>query len=73
MFNLIVLMRDIYINSNLNPITRFTRSSRSTEFKDIPPCNIFEIDHKDHLNQQEDSYKLCNETGHPFLNLLESQ
>ena len=42
-FNLIVMMRDIYINSNLNPITRFTRSSRSTEFKDILPYNIFEM------------------------------
>ena len=27
----------IYINSNLNPLTKFTRSSRSTEFKDILP------------------------------------
>ena len=33
--DLIFSMRDIYINSNLNPLTKFTCSSRSTEFKDI--------------------------------------
>ena len=33
-------MRDIYINSNLNILTKFTSSSRSTEFKDILPWNI---------------------------------
>ena len=32
--NLIFIMRDIYINSNLNPLTKFF-SSRGTEFKDI--------------------------------------
>ena len=36
-------MKDIYINSNLNPLTKFTNSSRSTEFKDILPWNIFQI------------------------------
>ena len=34
---LILTLRDIFINSNLNPITKFIRSSRSTEFKDILP------------------------------------
>ena len=38
--DLIFSMRDIYINSNLNPLTKFTSSSRSTELKDILPCNI---------------------------------
>ena len=38
--DLIFTMRDIYINSNLNPITKFTSSSRSIEFKDIFPWNI---------------------------------
>ena len=33
--DLIFTMRDININSNLNPLTKFTSSSRSTEFKDI--------------------------------------
>ena len=40
---LILSMRDIYINSNLNPLTKFTSSSRSTSFKDILPWGIFQI------------------------------
>ena len=31
-FDLILTIRDIYINSNLNPFTKFTRNSRNTEF-----------------------------------------
>ena len=42
-FDLILTMRDIYINSNLNPLTKFTSSSRSTEFKDILPWNISQM------------------------------
>ena len=38
--DLTLLMRDIFINSNLNPLTKFTSSSRSTEFKDILTWNI---------------------------------
>ena len=38
--DLIFYMRDIYINSNLNPFSKFTSSSRGTEFKDILPWNI---------------------------------
>ena len=30
-------------------------------------------DHKGCTNQQENSYKLYDETGHPVLNLTESQ
>ena len=30
-------------NSNLNPLTSFTASSRSTEFKDIFPWNIYQM------------------------------
>ena len=41
--DLILSMRDIYINSNLNSLTKFTRSSRSTEFKDILPWIISQI------------------------------
>ena len=33
-------MRDIYINSNLNPLLKFTSSSK---FKDILPWNISQI------------------------------
>ena len=42
-FDLIVTMRDIYINSNLNLLAKFTRSSRSTEFKDILPQSISQM------------------------------
>ena len=30
-------------------------------------------DHEDHSNLPENSHKLCDETGHPVLSLLESQ
>ena len=30
-------------------------------------------DYKDHSNQHENSHKLCNETGHPVLSLMESR
>ena len=36
-FDLIFAMRVIYINSNLNPFTKLTSSSRSTQFNDILP------------------------------------
>ena len=39
----ILLVRDIYINSNLNPLKKFTSSTRSTEFKDILPWNISQM------------------------------
>ena len=42
-FQLILTMRDIYINSNLNPLIKFTSSSRSTEFKDILPLNTSQM------------------------------
>ena len=37
------MMRDIYINYNLNPLTKFTSSSISIEFKDILPWNISQL------------------------------
>ena len=30
-------------------------------------------DQEDHPNQWENSHKLCNEMGHPIVNLMESQ
>ena len=27
-------------------------------------------DHKDHSNQHGNSHKLCDETGHPVMNLM---
>ena len=41
--DLIFSMRDIYINFNLNPLTKFTSSSRSAKFKDILPWNISQM------------------------------
>ena len=41
--HLIFTMRYIFINSNLHPLTNFTSSSRSTEFKDILPWYISQI------------------------------
>ena len=41
--HLLLTMRDIYINSNLNPLTKFTNRRRSTEFKDIRPWNISQM------------------------------
>ena len=41
--DLIFSMRDIYINSNLDPLTKFTSSSRSTKFKDILLWNISQM------------------------------
>ena len=41
-FDLILTMRDMYINSNLNPFTKFT-ISRSTEFITCPFPKCFQI------------------------------
>ena len=41
--DLIFSMRDIYINSNLNPHTKVTGSSRNTKLKDIFPWNISQM------------------------------
>ena len=38
--DMILTMRDIYNNSNLNPLTKFTINSKSTELKDIFPWSI---------------------------------
>ena len=41
--DLIFSMRDKDINSSLNPLTKFTSSSRSTKFKDMLPWSISEM------------------------------
>ena len=41
--DLILIMREIHINSNLNTLTKFSSSSRSTEFIDILLWNIFQM------------------------------
>ena len=30
-------------------------------------------DHEDHPNQHKNSHKLCDEMGHPIVNLMEGQ
>ena len=39
----ILSLSNIYINSNLNPLTKFTSSSRSTKFKDILAWTISQM------------------------------
>ena len=41
--DLILTMRDLYVYSNLKPLTKFTSSSRNTEFIDILPWNISQM------------------------------
>ena len=41
--DLILTMRDIYIDSSLSPLTKFIRNTRSTEFKDILPWDISQM------------------------------
>ena len=36
-------MRNIYISSNLNELSKFTSSGISAEFKDILPWNISQV------------------------------
>ena len=40
---LLLTVKDIYIISNQKPLTKFTSSSRSTEFKDILAWNISQM------------------------------
>ena len=49
----------------MNPLTKFTSSSRTMEY--------LSNDLEDHPNQHKNSHKLCDETGHPIVNLMESQ
>ena len=41
--DLILTISEIYISSNLNPLQKYTSSSRSNKFKDIFPKNISQI------------------------------
>ena len=75
---LILIMRDIYISSNMNSLTKFTNNSRSTELKDIslyriyPPMENLSNDNEGCPNRNENSHKLISKTG-PVLSLMESQ
>ena len=70
-FDLTFTMRNIYINSNLNPFTKFTSSSRGTEFKDIFPWNISQMITKTIPISMTIVATRWN--GDPVLSLLESQ
>ena len=63
--DLTLTMRDIYISSNLNPLTKFTSSN--------PLMEHLSNDHEDSLNQHDNNHKLCDEMGHPIGNLMKSQ
>ena len=41
--DLILSIRDMYIYSHLNPLIKFTSSSKNTEFKDILSWNISQM------------------------------
>ena len=69
LFGLILSMRDIYINSNQYPKSKFTSSNRSTDFK-YTLWNISQMVKKTVL---ENNHKQCDETGHPVVNMMESQ
>ena len=56
-----LMMSDMYINFNLNSLTKFT-SSRSTKFT----IENLLSDDKDHHNQHKNSHKLCTEIGISF-------
>ena len=63
-FDLILMMRDIYINSNLNPLTNFTSSRLEALNIKISSCGHLSNENEDHPSQHENSYKLCSEIGH---------
>ena len=71
--DLIFTIRDLYINSNLNTLTKFSSSRRSTEFKDILPMEHLSNDDGGHPNPRENSHKYYDKKGYPLLSLKESQ
>ena len=68
----ILTVKDIYINSNLNPLTKFTSSSRGIAFKDALPWNISQIITKTVLISTRIVIS-CKMKQHPIVNLMESQ
>ena len=66
-------VRDIYINPNLNLLTKYTSSSRSTEFKDILPWNISQMITKTISTSTRVVISYVMKQGVLFMSLLESQ
>ena len=59
-------MSNIYINSNLESLIKFSSSNRSKYFKD-------KNDHEDRSSQYDNSHMLCDEKWYPLLGFKESQ
>ena len=54
----------------MNPLKKFTTSSRSIEFKDILPCNISQMITK---TVPTNTKTVISNEGHPVVNMMESQ
>ena len=48
-------------------------AAEALEFKNILPWHTSQMINEDHPNQHKNIQKLCDERGHPVLNLLETQ
>ena len=70
--NLLFIMRNIYFNSNLNPLVKSLAAAEAPSLK-ISSMEHLSNDHNDHPNLYENSHKLCDEAGNPLLCLKESQ
>ena len=64
--DLIFTMRDIYINSNPDPLTKLSSSSRSTEFNEILPWNVSQIFAKAVLISARTAISCTMKIGIPF-------
>ena len=58
-FDLIFMMKDKYISSNLNPLKNALVAELASLF---PPVEHLSNDHEDNSNQHRNNHKLCNET-----------
>ena len=67
-FYLTFSMRDVYINSNMDLITKLESSSKSIHILDI-----LLDDHKHHPNQKKNNQKMYNELEHLSISLKDSK
>ena len=72
-FDLIFTVRKMYINSHLDPLTRFRSKQQKDHPQRYPPMDYISSDHRDHPNPHKNSYKLCDETRVSLLSLKQSQ
>ena len=59
-------MRDTYINSNPNLLTKFTSSNKNTKFKGVLPCNMSEMITKSALVSTRIVISYAMKWGIPF-------